>query len=114
MDFSRVYAGNAREIQRLCGVVSVNAPCAMTAPETTMTLEALYACCHALDTSAWATTPTIQVQVAPEPGIMTGLSVNRYAATVTRQDCDRDGLKAARGVNESAEKSRLFVRTMRI
>ena len=92
----------------------MDALCAMIAPETTLALEALCACYHALVTSAWTATPTSQVQVAPEPEMRTELSVNRYAATVTRQDCDRDGLKAAEGVNESAEKSRLFVRTMRI
>ena len=78
----------------------------MTAPGTTTLLEVLFACDPA---SAWEHRPTSQVQVTLSLQARRGRSVNRYVALVMV-----DYVPDETGVKGSAEKSRLFVKAMRI
>ena len=91
-------------MKRSCGAVSVDACCAMIAPETTMIQEGLGACnlVHSGEH------PPCQVPVTPSPEVDPGRSVNRFVAVTTLVYMPDDT-----GVNESVAKLESFMKASR-
>ena len=100
-----VFADDACEMKQLYGAVSADACYAMTAHGTTMKLEESCVC-NLVHSGAY---PPCQVLVTPSLEMRTGRSVNRSVALVMA-----DYVPDETGVKGSAERSRLFVKPMRI